>query len=148
MARNERSIWLTEQTGNLLGAMVTRDVKGAQDALEEIARREDGPGVMMACYAAAEVTRRIAFPDFTRGDGSLNQTTMLGVELNPAKNVPPSHVWAARFFAAYCNGDDATTEALFFGTMNSDRKEHAGGVIALLKLCADVIRDDLERKQK
>lgn len=140
--RNERSIWLTEQTGDLLGSMVLRNIERAQDALDLIAEKEGTAGVFMACYGAAEITRRMKFPHVRRGDGSLNQSHMMAVLPDPKANVPAKYLWAAQFFAAYCNGDDATAHALFHSTID-DPQAHAGGVVTMLMMCADVVRDHL-----
>lgn len=147
MSRNERSIWLTKQTGNLLGAMIVRDVQGAQDALDQIAEKESVEGVLTACYSAAEITRRTAFPYIKRGDGTLNGQSnggIMGVS-SKAQNAPPGQRWAAQFLAAYINGDDDTAVALFFSNIDKPQ-EHASGVTALLSMCADVVRDDLTER--
>jgi hypothetical protein len=64
----------------------------------------------------------------------------MGVEKAPGVEVHPNSLWAAQFFAAHVNGDNDTTLALFTAHMD-DPHTHAGGVIALLGMCADVVRD-------
>lgn len=141
MGRNERSIQLTRYTGDLLGAMVVRDPQAAMEAMEAITAEYGDKGVFTACYTASEIVRRIAFPNMPRGNGTLNGP-IVGIDAK-ANNLPGHHLWAVRFFAAYVNGDTATTNALFT-CHRDDPDSFAAGVGSLLAMCAETLRDSMD----
>lgn len=146
MGSDERTLWLTKHTGDLLGAMVIRDPVVAEEAMDAITEKYGETGVLTACYTAAEIARRIAFPNARPGDGTLSGDSMIAVEQAPNVEINPHQLWAARFLAAYINGDTATLAALFFGSAEGNIHDHADGVIALLAMCADLMRDAMDVK--
>lgn len=137
---NERTIYMTRHSTELLHAVVERNSAKASQAMDSIASRYGGMGVLMACRFAAEVARKVAFPEFERGDGSLRGPIMT-IQKNPQVDIDPDLVWAAQFFAAHCNGDDNTLGALYMASY-ADPKTHSEQVCALLKMCGSVIRGE------
>lgn len=140
MSDNERLQWLSERTMRLLCAAMDRDPDEVARLLEEISEAYGGQGMYGVCCALSETVRQFAFPGIKRGDGSLTGG-MLVIERLPgvAEDDGPHDLWAARFVAAYINGDMDTTDALFFGSMG-DEDAHAGGVIALIGMAASIAR--------
>lgn len=140
MSDNERLQWLSERTTRLLCAAMDRDPDEVARLLEEIADAQGGTGMYAVCCALAETVRQFAFPNVKQGDGSLTGD-MLVIERLPGATEPgsPHDLWAARFVAAYVNGDGDTSTALFFGSMG-DEDAHTGGVIALIAMAASIAR--------
>jgi hypothetical protein len=135
----ERRDWLTDRTMRLLCAAMDRDPDQVCRLLEEIAETYDASGMYGVCCALAQSVLTLAFPEFKRGDGTLDDGAMLAVQRLPAATDDPHSLWAARFTAAYANGDMDTTDALFFGSM-PDEDTHTGGVIALIGMAASIAR--------
>jgi hypothetical protein len=135
----ERLEWLGERTMRLLCAAMDRDPDEVCRLLDEISERYDAAGMFGVCCALAQSVLTLAFPEFKRGDGTLDDGAMLAVQHLPGASDDPHALWAVRFIAAYANGDMDTTDALFFGSM-PDADAHTGGVIALIALAADIAR--------
>lgn len=138
----ERMQFLTDRTMRLLCAAMDRNADEVGRLLDEIAGRCNASGMYGVCCALAQSVLTLTWPDFKRGDGSLDDGTMLAIQRMPGREPEadePHSLWAARFLAAYANGDMDTADALFFGSM-PDEDAHAGGVIALIALAADIAR--------
>lgn len=134
----ERMQFLSDRTMRLLCAAMDRDPEEVTRLLGEIAETYDAQGMYGVCCALAQSILTLAFPDVKRGDGSLSGD-MLAIERLPGAFDNPHTLWAARFFAAYANGDMDTADALFFSSMN-DEDAHTGGVVALIAFAADIAR--------
>lgn len=137
--KSERMQFLTDRTMRLLVAAMDRDPDEITCLLEEISERYDAIGMFGVCCALAQSVLTLAFPDFKRGDGTLDDAQMLAVERLPEASDDPHTLWAVRFLAAYANGDMDTVDALFYGSM-PDADAHAGGVVALIAFAADIAR--------
>jgi hypothetical protein len=135
----ERLHWLSDRTMRLLCAAMDRDPDETTHLLEEIAERYNASGMYAVCCALAQSVLTLAFPEFKRGDGTLDDGEMLAVQRLPGASDDPHILWAVRFVAAYANGDMGTTDALFFGSMD-DEDAHGGGVVALIAMAADIAR--------
>lgn len=137
---SERTRWLVGRMQRLLCAAM--DCAGDETArlLEEIGVTHGPAGMYGVCCALAEVVRRLGFPGFEVGDGSLTGDIAFIEQLDEADNPSDQHdLWAARFVTAYMNGDDDTCFALFSSSM-CDEETHAGGVIALVDMAASIAR--------
>lgn len=134
----ERMQFLTDRTMRLLCAAMDRNHEEVARLVSEIADTYDAQGMYVVCCALAQSVLTLAYPDFKRGDGTLTGDLM-AIERLPNSTGDPHALWAARFLAAYANGDMDTTDALFFGSM-SDEEAHTGGVVALIALAADIAR--------
>lgn len=134
----QRMQFLTDRTMRLLCAAMDRDPEEVTRLLAEIADTYDAQGMYGVCCALAQSILTLAFPDQQRGDGSL-AGDMIAIERLPGASDDPHTLWAARFFAAYANGDMDTVDSLFFGSMHDD-DAHTGGVVALIAMAADIAR--------
>lgn len=135
----ERMQFLTDRTMRLLCAAMDRDADEVARLLGEIADTYDASGMYGVCCALAQSVLTLAWPEFKRGNGTLNDGEMLAIQKIPGGRDDPHTLWAARFLAAYANGDMDTCDALFFGSM-PDEDAHAGGVVALIAFAADIAR--------
>lgn len=134
----ERLEWLGERTMRLLCAAMDRDPDETCRLLGEIAEEAGTHGMYGVCNALAETIRHFAFPTIARGDGSLTGD-MLAIQKLPGATADRHADWACRFVTTYVNGDGETNCALFFGSLD-DEDLHAGGVIALIAMAADIAR--------
>lgn len=139
MTDAERIPWLGDRTMRLLCAAMDRDADEVTRLLDEIAQRYDAQGIWGICYALAGAIHKLAFPAVQRGDGTLTGDMLVIDRIPGASTEDPDALWAARFVVAYVNGDADTANALFYGTM-ADPNQHAGGVIALIAMAADIAR--------
>jgi hypothetical protein len=135
----ERMQFLTDRTMRLLCAALDRDPDEVIRLLAEISDTYNASGVYGVCCALAQSLLTLTWPEFKRGNGTLDDGVMLAIQKLPGSKDDPHVLWAARFVAAYANGDMDTTDALFFGSM-PDEDAHGGGVVALIALVADIAR--------
>lgn len=138
MSARRRQRWLAERSARMLVASIDKDYDQVAELLCEIGARQGDRGVFSACYAMAEAVRQWAFPGLPLGDGSLTADRMVGI-ITGGEEHDPRPMWAARFVAAYCNGDGATCNALY--AMQDDERGTLGGVAALVKMAGDIGRD-------
>lgn len=134
----ERLEWLSDRTMRVLVAAMDRDGDQVADLLGEIGDAHGAQGMYGVCCALSETVRQFAFPSVRQGDGSLSGD-MIAIQKLPGAKDEPDALFAARFVAAYINGDHDTTTSLFFGSIR-DEEAHAGGVVALIGLAADIAR--------
>jgi hypothetical protein len=139
----ERAEWLAHTAADLLIAAVDRDEETTAALLCEIVERYDLGGVHSLCFMLASVVHKLAFPKFARGDGTLSGD-FLAIWQLPGCDENPAAMWAARFVAAYINGDGANTSALFFGGL-PDARNHVAGVCALIIMASDLARTTQEQ---
>jgi hypothetical protein len=123
----------------LLAAAIDRDTDTTVGLLEEIGTEYGTHGMYGTCCALAETVRQFAFPKVKQGDGSLTGDLVF-IQQTPGSKGDPYALWAARFVAAYINGDADTSTALFFGNVR-DADAHTGGVVALVAMAADLARE-------
>lgn len=140
MTADERTRYLADQTGRIILAAVDRDHDTVARAIEEIGTAYGHDGVFQLCYALSEAVHQLVFPQVTRGDGSLTGD-MIAIQANkpPSSLSGAASLWAARFVAAYINGDASTTNSLFYGGLEN-RDQILANVATLVGLAGDVAR--------
>lgn len=136
---DERTTYLADQVGRILIAAMDRDPESVAGCFGDVGDRYGDDGVYGVCCALASVVHTLVFPQLKRGDGSL-AGDMLAIEKLPGGSDDPHSLWAARFVAAFVNGDDSTTVALFYGTLDTDQDITMGGVAGLVRMAGDVAR--------
>ncbi|MDG4787114.1 hypothetical protein O7626_14445 [Micromonospora sp. WMMD1102] len=129
------------------------DQHGAINALVTL-NNEHGPtAVYNLCRTLAEATRRVTYAIAgisADGDGC-TMVAVLGpddhvIEPDQAPTEAQPVIWAARFLAAYSNGDNATVAALFHSSRESSFTDtgtldrHLTEVVALLDLGTGAIQ--------
>jgi hypothetical protein len=131
--------WLYERFARLMAAAVERDSETTSGIFVEVASRLGDSGVFALCCALAEAVRQYVFPGFTPGDGSLSGDIAVLEKLTDGPDHPPT-LWATRFVAAYLNGDQDTSTALFFGAADDDEELLIAGLVELVEMAADLAR--------
>lgn len=136
---SEKTTWLYNRFATLLSAAMDANGDAVTDVLIEVGQREGSDGIFAICFALADSIRRLAFPGLEIGDGTLTGG-MAVVEKISAGAANGPVLWAARFVAAYINGDKTRCADLFFITLESDEELHLAAVIELIRMAADVAR--------
>lgn len=135
--------WIFNQFAVILSAAMDRDSAQVADAIGETGLTYGHEGVYAVCCALAETVRKLGFPDFEQGNGTLTGDIAI-VEKSEVGDQSPASLWAVRFIVAYMNGDSATSTALFYGPLESgdEPAQNAliAGVVALITIAADIAR--------
>lgn len=137
---DDRTRYLARQTGRIILAAVDRDHYTVAHTIEEIGVEYGHDGVFQLCYALSGAVHQLVFSQIERGDGSLTGE-MVAVQANkaPASLSGAASLWAARFVAAYINGDGGTASALFYGGL-VDQDQTMANVATLVALAGDIAR--------
>lgn len=137
---------LYEQFVQLIAAAVIRDNDQVADLLGDIGEERGSEGIFATCCALAQTVLNISFPKARRGDGSLTGDMIIIEQSSEDSDHPRAApaLWAARFVAAYANGDNERCADLFFSESidtSSDRPDFIiVAVVELLRMAADVVR--------
>lgn len=141
MGDDARKRFLTDRAMQIICTAADQNFDTVADLIEEVGVAYGHDGVFGVCCALTETVRRLAFPQVSRGDGSLTDG-MIAVQAgrDPADCGEAAVLWSSRFLAAYINGDGAATTSLFYGGLD-DRDQTLLNVFALAKMTGDVVRE-------
>jgi hypothetical protein len=140
LRHRRRSHFLAAQTERLVVAAAALDTRAAAEVIVQVGGKYGHGGVFSLCYGLADIVQQLVFPASDRGDGTLTGE-MIAIETSfePTCVDAAAALWAYRFVAAYINGDDQTSTALFFGGLH-DKRQMLTNVGALVALAGEVVR--------
>lgn len=140
---------MAETSMQIMVASADRDSETVARLMTEVGCRENGAiAVYSLCCSWAEVIMRVTLGRTERGGEDLAVMGVAAVGPDGIRHLAPEDappqvrpmIWATRFVAAYANGDNDTTLALF--TTSLDRGEaHIGDVVALVGMVGDALLD-------
>lgn len=140
--------WTQEQIDDLMyfaatamTAAVNREVHTLAQTFAAVAGKYGSSGIYSLCLCFAETI--CGYTGARPEPGTAVAAVLLVGDINA--DDPPDEarapLWAARFTAAYANGDDAMTRALFLAPLEAGEEDHARtNVAALVGMAGDIIR--------
>ena len=140
---------LAHTSMTIMCAAADGDTETISGLMMQVATSEGGPAAVYSlCCSWAEVVMRLGFGRDVRGGDAVAVMGVLSGTPDNLRQIAPedappqyrSQIWATRFVAAYLNGNDDQTMALFAASMD-DEERHVGDVVALIGMVGDVLRN-------
>lgn len=125
---DSRTHWLATKTVQIIAGATIRDTDRVVRAIEDVDDRYGPDGLYGVCYGLAESVRCMVWPE---------------VDQLPDAAGSRGALWAARFLAAYVNGDADTASALFYGQLG-DHELILDGLAALVEVVGEAGRQAMD----